>query len=202
MTSLNDWLVLLKESSSAAGFPLVVAGLGLMLFGWRMWKLCVMLSFGVIGAAIAATIVGPCDDQWLYAIAGGAALGLLSYWPVHYALAILGGLLCASIVMFSLSNAGLSGPPLLIAGAVALIGGTAFAFLNRQYVVIMVTAFQGAILLISGLTAWIMSLPTYYGDLRMMATGSVIVLPFALLVPTVMSAFYQAAEVRRLHADV
>lgn len=202
MTPLNDWIVFLKESQTTAGFPLVVAGLGLMLFGWRMWKVCVMLSYGVIGAAIAAGIAGPCDDQWLYAIAGGVVLGLISYWPVRYALAILGGVLCACIVMFSLSGAGLSGMSLLIAGGVAMIGGTAFAFLNRQYVVIVVTAFQGAILLISGLAAWIMSLPSFYGDVRAMATGSVMVLPFVLLVPTVMSSFYQAAEVHRLQADL
>ncbi len=47
-----------------------------------------------------------------------------------------------------------------------------------------------------------MSLPSFYGDVRAMATGSVIVLPFVLLVPTVMSSFYQAAEVHRLQADL
>lgn len=173
-----------------------------MLFGWRMWKVCVMLSYGVIGAAIAAAIAGPSDDQWLYAIAGGVVLGLISYWPVKYALAILGGVLCAGIVGFSLSTAGLAGTLLLTSATVALIGGTAFAFLNRQYVVIVVTAFQGAILLVSGLAAWVMSMPSFYGDLRAMATGSVIVLPFLLLVPTVMSSFYQAAEIHRLRVDV
>ena len=83
-----------------------------------------------------------------------------------------------------------------------MIACTAFAFLNRQQIVIVVTAFLGATLLMSGLATWIMQAPAFYGTLRQMATGSAIVLPFILIVPTVMSSFYQTAEVRRLNVDL
>ena len=83
-----------------------------------------------------------------------------------------------------------------------MIACTAFAFLNRQQIVIVVTAFLGAVLLMSGLATWVMQAPALYGTLRQMATGSAIVLPFILIVPTVMSSFYQTAEVRRLNVDL
>ena len=54
LVNIDNLLLFLKQSHSAAGFPLVVGGLGLMLFGWRMWKVCVMLSFGLIGAGLGA----------------------------------------------------------------------------------------------------------------------------------------------------
>ena len=202
MIPLDDWLLYLKQSQSAVGFPLVVAGLGLMLFGWRMWKVCVMLSYALLGAALAARIVGPCDNQWLYALAAGAGLGLVSYWPVNYAVSGLGGLIGAGMVTHSLANLGVSGTALLASGGAAFIGCAAFAFLNRQHVVIVVTAFLGAALLVSGLTAWVMNLPGLYGTLRAMAAGSAIVIPFIVVVPTVVSSFYQLAEVRRLHVDL
>ena len=202
MIPLDDWLLYLKQSQSAVGFPLVVAGLGLMLFGWRMWKVCVMLSYALLGAALAARIVGPCDNQWLYALAAGAGLGLVSYWPVNYAVAGLGGFIGAGMVTHSLANLGVSGTALLASGGAAFIGCAAFAFLNRQHVVIVVTAFLGAALLVSGLAAWVVNLPGLYGTLRAMAAGSAIVIPFIVVVPTVVSSFYQLAEVRRLHVDL
>lgn len=200
--SIDEWLIFLRHSHSALGVPLILVGLGLMLFGWRMWKLCVMLSFGLIGAVSAASVVGPCNDQWLYAVVGGATLAVASYWPARYAVALLGGLIGAAIIMYSISGLGLRGTPLWATGGFVAIACTAYAFLNRQHVVIVVTAFLGAVLVVSGLATWIMDMPAFYGTVRAMATGSAIVVPFVLLVPTVMSSFYQIAEVRRLHIEL
>jgi len=202
ITSVDEWLIFLKQSHTAVGFPLVVAGIALMFFGWRMWKLCVMLSYAVIGAVIGALLIGPCDEQWMYALCGAAVLGLISYWPVNIAVSVLGGLIGAGIITFSLAEIGLKGTTLWTAGGIAMAGCTAFAFLNRQHIVIVVTAFLGAVLLMSGVATWVMQLPALYGTLRQMATGSAIVLPFILIVPTVMSSFYQAAEVRRLNVNL
>lgn len=181
---------------------MVVGGVALMFFGWRMWKVCVMISFGVIGAAIGAMLVGPSDDQWMYAVCGALALGLLSYWPVNIAVSLLGGLIGGGMVTMSLAQLGLMGTTLWVAGGVATLAFVAFAFLNRQLVVIVVTAFLGALLLLSGLATWVMALPGFYGSLRTLATGSVLVLPFILMVPTIMSSFYQASEVRRLNVEL
>ena len=86
--------------------------------------------------------------------------------------------------------------------AAAFIAGTAVACLNRGQVVILVTAFIGAVLVVSGLAMWVMELPGIYGALRGMASASAIVAPFVLLVPTVVSCFYQSAEVHRLCTQV
>lgn len=202
ITSVDDWLLFLKQSPSAMGLPLILGGLGLMLFGWRLWKICVMISFGLIGATLVAWFVGPCSDQWLYATAGGAALALASYWPVKCAVSLLGGLIGAVIVMYSMSGFGVSGILLWTCGGIAAVACTGIAFLNRQHVVIVVTAFLGAVLVVSGLAIWAMNMPILYGTVLAMATGSAIVVPFILLVPTVMSSFYQIAEVRRLHIEL
>lgn len=201
MVSVQEWLIYLKSSHGAAGFPLVIAGLALMLLGWRLWKICVMLSFAVIFAGVGAWMAGPGENQWIYALAIGAVGGLLSYWPVNLAVALLGGLVGAGIILTSLANLGMSGVTLWAIAGVALVAFTAYAIINRMRVVIVMTSFLGAVLLLSGLTAWVMSMPAFYGTLRSLAGSSVLVLPFIILVPTVVSAFYQMAEVRRLNAD-
>lgn len=200
--TLDSWLYFLKSWHTLVGFPLVIAGLALMLFGWRMWRVCVVLGFGLIGAAVIAAYVGSCEDQWRYAVGGGVVLGLLSYWPAKHAVCVLGGLIGGAIVTHSLAAGGLSGIPLWFGAGAAFIAFCAFSYLNRQYVVIVVTAFMGAMLLVSGLAAWVMMLPPLYATMRSLASTSFIVVPFLLVVPTVMSSFYQGAEVRRLQIDV
>ena len=202
MVSLHSWLVFLKDAGSSVGFPLVVGGLGLMLFGWRCWKICVMLAFGAIGAAVAAYWVGACDNQWLYALIGGLALGLLSFWPVNYAICVLGGLMGAGFAHLVLETLGLRGTSLGIAAGTAFLACTAYSLINRQRIVILTTSFLGAMLLLSGLTSWVMALPTFYANMRNLVEGTSIAMPFILIVPTVMSSFYQLAEVRRANAEL
>jgi hypothetical protein len=199
---INEWLVFLSRVHGAMGIPLVVCGVALMVFGWRLWKLCVMVSFGLIGAGLGAWLVGPGPAQWVCAVAAGALLGVASYWPVNYAISLLGGVIVAALVMNSAEGMGLAGTALWITGGVACLAGAAYAHLNRQYVVILVTAFLGATLLLSGLAVWTMGLPSLWGTLRSLLADSIVVLPFLLLVPTVMSAFYQMAEVRRCRAEL
>ncbi len=201
VVSLQDWIVLLRESSSAAGFPLIVGGLGLMLFGWRLWKVCVVLSFGLIGALIGARLVGPSDDQMTYAVVCGIFLGLVSYWPGHISIAVLGGVIGAGVAHSYLEMLHMTGGTLWGGVGAAFVACTAFAVLNRRHVVILVTAFLGAMLLLSGLTSWVMNVPGVLGTFRSMAAWSAIVVPFFVLVPTVMSCFYQIAEVRRLQIE-
>ncbi len=201
ITSVHEWLALLRGTQPLVGFPLLLGGMGLMLFGWRMWKLCVALSFGLIGAGVGSYLAGPGEYQTYIAFGCGLALGLLSYWPVNYSVSLLGGLIGASFLTNSLAGMGLDGPMLWVAGGLALFGCSALAFLHRAHVVIAVTAFLGATLLVSGLAVFVMRTSSLYGTLHSMATNYTIVVPFLLLVPTVMSCFYQTAEVRRTHME-
>ena len=199
---IDEWVSLLRVSHGAAGVPLIVGGLGLMLFGWRLWKICVILSFGVIGTIVGLYVMGPTTNQWPFALCCGGVLGLVSYYPVRFAISTLGGLIVAGIVHFYLVNLNVEGAALWVASATAFLGGTAFSVINRRHVVIVVTSFLGAVLLVSGISTWVMSTPALMGAAKQMAASSMVVIPFLLLVPMVMSCFYQVAEVHRLRADL
>ncbi len=200
--SLNDWIGFLRTSHSAIGFPMIICGLGLMLFGWRLWKICVILAFGLIGVALGVIVNGHGENRALFGMAGGLILAAVSYYPVRQAVAVLGGLIGTGVTHFYLTPLRLD--PVIhwsLCGS-AFVAFSAYSFLTKQRVVIFVTAFLGAILLMSGLATWAMSVPAFFQTMRSMASYSVIVLPFLLLVPTVMSCFYQIAEVRRLQIEL
>ena len=78
--SVDGWLDFLKDSHGAAAFPLIVGGLGLMFFGWRFWRLCVILAFGLIGAiagGLAGHEIAGRGDRTVGTIIGGAAGALI-----------------------------------------------------------------------------------------------------------------------------
>ena len=202
ITSVQDWLSLLRDSHTATGFPLIVGGLALMLFGWRLWKVAVVLAFGVFGTVAAAVILGPRKDQLMYALGSGVFCALLSSWPLHYSVSALGGILGGMITYGCLSRFGMESAMLWGCSGAAFVACTAMSVLNRRHVVILVTAFLGAMLLLSGLMTLVMTNAGLFGTFRSMAAWSAIVIPFLVLVPTVMSCFYQIAEVRRLQVEL
>lgn len=202
ITSVQDWLSFLRDSHTATGFPLIVGGLALMLFGWRLWKVAVVLAFGVFGTIAAAIYLGPREDQLMYALGCGAFFALLSSWPLHYSVSALGGILGGMVSYGYLQRFGMEGGMLWGASGAALIACLAMSILYRRHVVILVTAFLGAALLLSGLMTLVMTNAALFGTFRSMAAWSAIVIPFLVLVPTVMSCFYQIAEVRRLQVEL
>lgn len=202
ITSVSDWLAFLKSADTLVGIPLLVAGVALMLAGWRMWKVCVVVSFGLIGAGIGSALSWTDEYRWLCALIGAIILGGLSYRPARHAVAVLGGVIGAGFIVHLLSGINLPTSAVWLVGGAIFFGCSALAFINRQTVMIGVTAFLGAVLLISGLTVFVMTSPALYGYFDAMSAGGTFVAAFLLLVPTVVSSFFQASEVHRLGAEI
>ena len=201
ITSIRDWMMFVQQMDPLIGIPLVLGGLTLMAFGWRLWKVCAALTFGLIGYGVGATLGEGTQQVW-FGLGGAVLLGLVSLGPVKHVLALLGGIVGAAILMAILKGMGLDGPALWVAGGVILICFTALSAINRRYVVILISAFEGAVLLTSGALALMASNPGMFSVVKNMALASAIVVPFILLVPTTMSFFYQVSEVRRSGAEM
>ena len=202
ITSVSDWLAFLKSADTLIGIPLLVGGLALMLTGWRVWKFCVVVSFGLIGVGIGSALSWADEYRWICALVGGVVLGGLSYRPARHAVAVLGGVIGAGFILYLLSGINLPAVAVWLVGGATFFGCSALAFISRQTVMIGVTAFLGAVLLISGLTVFVMTSPVLYGYFEATAAGGTFVAAFLLLVPTVVSSFYQSSEVHRLGADI
>lgn len=202
--AINQWLALLREFHTLVSLPLLVGGAVLCLLGWRMWRFCVALAYGVIGASGAVWLMGRFGMETDYFLAGGAGMiaAVTAFSVANFCLPLLGGIIGAGVLYPILTGMGLRDMALWVGALVCAIGGGALALINRRYLVISVTSFFGATLVISGLAALLMNTKALYSTFHGLAMGSVIVVPFLLLVPTVMSFFYQVADVRRVQAEL
>ncbi len=200
--SVDDWLSYLNNADPLIAVPLVIIGVALMIYGWRLWRICVMLSFGLIGAVVATTFAHTADDRWLYGVIGGGVLAIGSAYPVNHSVSVLAGLLGVGIVWESLIRFGLTGVPFWCMLSVVFIGFTAFGYINRHRVVVLVTAFLGASLVLSAAVPWLKSSPQLYNTFRSLRTDYRFVLPFVVLVPTIVSAFFQTSEINSVEKEV
>lgn len=193
---------MLREWGSVASLPLMISGVGLMLFGWKLWKLCVLVAFGIMGAAGGTMLAGEILPPVVPALVGALLVAGLAYCFAPKAVIVLGGLIGAGATISILSAARMAEGVVWIGVVLGFFCAAALAHINRRHLIIGVTAFLGAALLVSGLAALTMALPMLFGTFKAMASYSGIVLPFLLVVPTVMSCFYQVSEVHRIREDI
>ncbi len=200
--SLRAYQLFLEQADPLVGLPLVVAGLLLMGFGWRLWKFCVVLSFGLIGWAVGVVISDASGSPDLLAPVGLFALGFVGFrWP-NQAVSLLGGIAGSFLVMNLLGVAALlDGAAWWVACIVALAVFTGVSVINRHLVVVFVTSIEGAMLLVSGMTLLCRFSPAIYGEARGLVSGSALVASFLLLVPAAVSVFYQISESNRSGTD-
>jgi hypothetical protein len=175
-----------------------------MLFGWRLWKACIFLCFGIIGAGVIWLLAESrrLDPDPFTLIVAAAAAGFVSHHFAHHAVPVLGGLLGAGLAANTAMGFNFDGPPYGILTGLGVLGGGALAFINRRYLMIGLTSLIGAVLAVSGVCAFLMTQSGLFATLQSLATDSAIVAPFVILVPTVMSFFYQVSEVRRMQAEL
>lgn len=198
--SIQDWMQVLQGADPIFGVPLLVGGVFLMLFGWRLWRIAVGLTLAAIGYYVGAMLSPTSDLRLAAAWSGALLLGLGGFAPIKYSVAALGGVIGSYAVMMLIEPVGLRGAAWWIALVMSLFAVTALSWLSRRYVVILLTSFEGSVLLLSGFVAVAMASPSMYGSIKEILTTSAIVVPFLLLVPTTMSFFYQIAEVHRFGA--
>ena len=199
---IQQWLLWLQGARAAAAPLLMLAALILMLFGWRLWKVCVVFSFGLIGAGLGGTLAGDSGSQWYFVLIGAVVLGFASYLFANLAIGALGGLIGVCAILYFLTRMNLSDSTLWALSGAGLLTGAAYSLLYRQHLIVLVTSFLGAVLLLSGFAAVAMNSPGIMSTIRSMAYGSEIVVPFIILVPTVMSSFYQVSDMRRSGTSV
>ncbi len=196
-----EWFSFLKTTDAAVAIPLVMTGSCLMLYGWRLWKVCVFLSFCLIGAGIGASLVRSGDDRMYAAATGAAAMGALSFCPTRYAVGVLSGMIGGMLTMQTLDSFAMPAVALWMLVFLSFGACAAYAFLYRRFALIAITAGLGACLTVSGLMVVVMQWPSIYRIIRSLAESSSFVLAFLLIVPTVMSTLYQVGAVNRNQVD-
>jgi hypothetical protein len=200
---VKQWIVYLQSTEALSGIPLVAIGVVLMLMGWRVWKAAVVITFALIGAGVGVALAG--DDpgqQWFFALIGGVLLGAASYPPANYSICVLGGLIGAAVSHIVLASMWVHGVPLWIAMALLFAGCTALSVVYSRQVIVAVTSFEGAMLIVSGLVAVLADAPQLFHFFETIAKNYWFFLPFLLLVPTVTGFLLQMADAKKHDAGM
>jgi hypothetical protein len=197
LTSIGQWAAYLQRSDWLIGLPFCAVGLILALAGWRIWKVAVVVTFAIIGWILGTLVAGGNSQSLLYAVAGAVMLGAASAPTAPYSIAALGGIIVAGIAEITLSELGLASWPLWIALVLCFAGSTALSYIYMRQVIVIVTAFEGAVLLMSGAVAIVSETPRLFNFFRSISNHYWFFLPFLLLVPTVVGCLLQMADVKQ-----
>ncbi len=170
-------------------------GVVYMLYGWRIFKILVVICFGLIGIFAGIKIGQQFDLQILGAVVGLFLLAALSVplmrWAVSLLGAVAGGILTAGLwYAFELP-----GQYILAGAAVGLIAGAMISFIVFKIAVMLFTSFGGGVLIVTGLVALLYQ----YESMQQPPTEQVKdlflnqnwFLPVLLLIPTVIGIIIQ-----------
>ena len=197
MFSIQHWATWLRGTDALAGLPMIIVGLALMLGGWRMGRVCVVLTLAAIGGGVGLYVAAELGIPLVIAFVGAVLMGAVSLVFRRHAVALLGGLLGTAVFWHVFAPLGLQGWPLWIALVLTFSCVAAISTSSQHWVVIVITSFEGAALLVSGLVPILASLPGLIRFLESTSRSSAVFLPFALLAPTLIGCFLQLADSKR-----
>lgn len=194
MINFERTLMWLRDLDALAGLPMIVIGLCLMLGGWRVGRVCVVLTLAALGAGLGMYL-SPEQSGTIYLVVGGAILlGGVGVALKQQSTALLGGLIGAVLVMQIIAPLALQGWPLWLAMILAFLGVAMMCHVSQRTVVILITSFEGAVLLVAGFLSTAASVPTLFRFVETTHRSSSLFLPFMVFVPTMIGCFLQLGD--------
>ena len=197
----NAWMTYLHTAEAVLALPLVVAGALLMLFGWRLWRLVAALTYLLAAGAGVYELVGDPVWQGSAALGAGLAAGAAAWCLRQHAVAGIGALVGAAAGLHFAQVFSLQGPGLYVAAGLGGAAGWALTILNLRQMTVFLTATLGAVLLMSGMSVLAQVAPGVHRLITDVTGSSPLLGVFVVLVPAVVSCFYQLSEARRTSAE-
>jgi len=195
----------LASTDAVQGILLVAFGLVYLVYGWKAFKVLVILNAAVLGT-IAGYNFGKLleGDMPGFAAFAGAVLFAVLAWPLmRYAVSLM-GCLTGALVGYSVWNyvATAAGQEELTqyAWAGSIIGLMALgliAFLMLQVTVMVFTSLQGAVMTVAGVLAILMKYDQIAGDLRENLASNQHLLPLMIFVPALIGLGFQYSAVAK-----
>lgn len=189
---------------------LLVVGLVYMFYGWKVFRLLVVLNaavLGVIGGSYVGALIDAPHAPAIGAAAGGVALAVLAWPLMKYAIGLMGGLAGGYLgyaywgyIVAALGRGDLASHAWIGALAGLAVVGVLSFWLFRL-IVTLFTSFQGATMAVSGVLALLLKFPALRESLEGPLIGSVHLLPLLITVPAVLAfAFQELASARKRRA--
>ncbi len=171
-----------------------------LLYGWRVFKVLVVICFGLLGLAggvvMAEKLSGPSAKIFGGLIGMGLFIGVsipLMRWAVSILGAAAGGVLTAGL-WYAL---GLTEQYIWAGALVGIVAGGMISFIIFKIAVMLFSSLGGATLITTGVLALLYIYPETTEYVRDMVYNQKWFLPVALFVPTMIGLFLQNKFVKK-----
>ncbi|HUT28895.1 MAG TPA: hypothetical protein VMX13_03800 [Sedimentisphaerales bacterium] len=175
-------------------------GIVCLLYGWRVFKILVVISFGLVGLALGITIGDKIQGQNSQILGGLIGLGLMAAvavplmrWAVSILGAIAGGLLTSGVWY----AAGLTEKYIWAGALIGVIAGGMISFIVFKVAVMLFSSLGGSSLIVVGVFALLYLYPQTSQDIKDLVYDNKWFLPVALMVPTAVGIIVQNKFVKR-----
>ncbi len=197
LTTIRDSVFYLQTCSPLVGLTLLAFGSILALGGWRIRKGAMPASFGLVGVLAGIYLCKSSGQEWLYAAIGFVVMGVVGHLLGNRAPAVLGGMIGGGIANCLADSLALTVALVWLLTAIGVIAAVAMSFLHLRNVVIVITSFEGAALIVAAGVIFFSGVPWVANQFHGTSVGMLFVVGFTLLVPTVIGSMLQIADVTR-----
>ncbi|MHC4574399.1 MAG: hypothetical protein ACYS76_09760 [Planctomycetota bacterium] len=170
-----------------------------LLYGWRVFKILVIISFGLLGLGLGIQIGNKIQGENSHIWSGLIGLGLMAgasvplmRWAVSILGAVAGGVLTSGIwYAFGLTE------QYIWAGAlVGIVAGGMISFIIFKIAVMLFSSLGGSVLIVAGMLALFHLYPETTEQIQETVFTNKWFLPVALMVPTAVGLIVQNKFIR------
>ncbi len=197
---LRDYLDLHLDASPLIALALVGIGLLFLTQGWKFYRQLITLNAAYLGLLIgrryAERMTEPHLDLVLI-LGFGAVFAALAWPAIKWAVSLFGGVIggLAGFALWRYTAMAFDAPDLAelawVGGLMGVIIMGLLAFVIFQVVVVIVTSFQGGVLLVSGLLTLAFALDGPDRSLFRRLDTEVALIPLMVFIPTIIGAIFQ-----------
>ena len=175
-------------------FMFISFGVVWLFYGWRVFKVLVVISFALLGLALgmaASRVIQGLNNQFIGGIVGMLTLAILSIPLMRWAVSLLGAFAGAIFTAGIWYACGLSDKYLPAGALIGMIGGGMISFIVFKIAVILFTSMGGGALVLTGSLALLYQYSSAKTQIADLVTGEKWVLPVALMVPMLIGLIAQ-----------
>jgi hypothetical protein len=161
-TLLQDPWSALRSVHPVEGGILVIIGLAMLLYGFRIYKALVIITYAMVGVYLGALLAGALHFNPLIGMIGGAIVLGVAAWPLYLiGWGMLGGAVFAGLAAAATSALTPSTAYMIVAAVAAGVLGIVLTVLIMRPLIIIITAIIGGVVLVEGLLVMALLLPSF-----------------------------------------
>lgn len=165
-----------------------------LMYGWRLFKSLVVISFallGMVGGAMAAKAISGSNNQILGGLIGLVLIGALSLPLMKWGVSILGALAGGVLTAGLWYAAELPQQYIWAGGLVGIVAGGMIAFIALKWAVMLFSCLGGSAIFITGMLALFYLWPDTQEQVKQLVFDENWFLPVALIAPTAIGFILQ-----------